>query len=209
MSRQYWKNDVEHVFEGAVTFGGAVSGLQRSNLVQESNTEIVLEPEGWKKHNDPSANLPASSASADLAILGTTYGTDAIYIGAGDVKVATVTRYARRSVRLPPEYVAGQTVTIRVRAGMITNAADTSCTVDLEVRKIDENTGVGSDLQTLVAQDMNSTTFADFDFTVTPTTLAPGDLLDVRLTIASVDGAGGATVDPAVAKTSLLVDTKG
>lgn len=209
MTRQYWKDDVEHVFEGNVVFGGTVSGMQRSYLARESETEIVLEPEGWKKHNDPSANLPASSASADLAILGTTYGTDAIYIGAGDVKQVSITRYARRSVRLPPEYEAGQTVKIRVRAGMITNEADTSCSVDLEVRKIDENTGVGSDLQTLAAQDMNSTTFADFDFTVTPTTLAPGDLLDVRLTIASVDSATGDPVDPAVAKTTLLVDTRG
>ena len=209
MTRQYWKNDVEHVFEGAVTFGGAVSGLQRSNLVQESETEIVLEPEGWKVHDAPANNLPATSATDDLAILGGTYGTDGIYVGTGDVKTLSVTRYARRSVRIPPEYVASQTIKLRVRCGMLTTIADGSCTIDVECRKKDGNTAVGSELQAGAAQSMNSTAFADFDFTITSTALAPGDELDIRIAIACVDTATGTAVDPAIGKTSLLVDTKG
>ena len=103
--------------------------------------------------------------------------------------------YARGEIQLPAQYVAGQEVTIRVHGGMKTAVADQSCTVDLTVYKSDEDGTSTGDLvaTTSVAQSINDTVFGDKDFTITPTTLSPGDVLDVLITVAVDDNATAIT----------------
>lgn len=155
-------------------------------------------------------NLPGTAAADDLALIGTTFGSTAPVITAGDCKALGATsRYARFMVELPECYEAGETVTLSLSAGMVTTVASSSCTVDVECYKIDKITGIGSDLCTTSATTINSLVFAAKAFTITPSGLTAGDVLDVRLTIACNDAATGTAVTPTIAGIDLLCDIKG
>ena len=155
-------------------------------------------------------NLPGTAAADDLALIGTTFGSTAPRVTAGDCKALGATsRYARFMVELPECYEAGETVTLSLSAGMVTTVASSSCTVDVECYKIDKITGIGSDLCTTSATTINSLVFAAKAFTITPSGLTAGDVLDVRLTIACNDAATGTAVTPTIAGIDLLCDIKG
>lgn len=173
---------------------------------QKLRTQQILDVPltSLRVHDAPQTNLPGTSAADDLALLGATFGTNSMYIGTGDVKTLTVTRYARFQRALPDDYVAGSAITLRAFAGMQTAAADASCTLDVEAYAADGEGGIGSDLCTTAAQSINSTTFANVDFTITPTGLVAGDQLDIRLTVYSEDSAGASAVDPTIGKIQLL-----
>jgi hypothetical protein len=155
-------------------------------------------------------NLPGTAAADDLALIGTTFGTTAPVVSAGDCKALGATsRYARFMVELPECYEAGETVTLSLSAGMVTTVASSSCTVDVECYKIDKITGIGSDLCTTSATTINSLVFAAKAFTITPSGLTAGDVLDVRLTIAVNDAATVTAVTPTIAAIDLLCDIRG
>ena len=156
-------------------------------------------------------NLPGTPSSDDLALVGGTFGTATPSIRTEDLKAAGATnKYARFLVQLPWEYQAGETVTLRFKAGMITTVAGTSATLDVEAYKLqaDPDDAIGSDLVSTAATTMNSLTFADIDFTITPTSLSPGDILDVRVKIAINDGASGTAVIGALTSAKLLADVR-
>ncbi len=196
---------------GDVSFGGAVSGIARSDLTQENLAVYLLEPESWKVFDDMDSPLPSTPATDDLGLIGGTFGSGTPSLQTEDLKTAgATTNRARRTFALPPEYVAGQTVTIRVHAGMLTTVAGTSATVDVECFKSDREAGVdGADLCSTAAQSINSLTLADKDFTITPATLAPGDLLDIRLSTAVNDAASGTAVKAIIGAVEVLLDVKG
>ena len=155
-------------------------------------------------------NLPGTAAADDLALIGTTFGSTAPRVTAGDCKALGATsRYARFMVELPECYEAGETVTLSLSAGMVTTVASVSCTVDVECYEIDKITGIGSDLCTTSATTINSLVFAAKSFTITPSGLTAGDVLDVRLTIACNDAATGTAVTPTIAGIDLQCDIKG
>lgn len=196
---------------GALTLIGALSARPRSELVQENLAEYPIPLTHFRVWDALGTPLGGTPAADDLGIAGNVYGTDSPYITTGDVKAAgAITRRARVQFQLPPEYVAGETVSIRVSAGMLTTVADVSATVDVEAfvngrdRTID-----GADLVTTAAQSINSLTMADKTFVVTPTTLVPGDELDIRLTIATNDAATVGVVAGTVGAFEMLLDIKG
>lgn len=159
---------------------------------------------------DSGQPLPATASSDDLGISVGTYGTNTPAISAGDVKNATTTRYARKVLSLPSEYVAAETVVLRVSAGMLTTVASSSCTVDVEVYLTNRESLVsGSDLCATSAQSINNLTFGNKDFTINAGGLTPGVELDIRITIACADVATGTAVKPTIGAIELLCDVKG
>ncbi len=117
----------------------------------------------------------------------------------------------RLQFTLPPEYVAAETVTLRIAAKETVGAATVSTSVDAEVYVTDKVGGLeGSptDICATAAQDV-TTVVGDKDFTITATSLAPGDTLDIEIT--GVTNDTGATVGTILAIYSvlLLLDVKG
>lgn len=154
--------------------------------------------------------LPGTAATDDLALVGGTFATSPPVISAGDLKAAgATTRYARFQMQLPECYDAGETVTLSLSAGMKTTVASVSCTVDVECYKIDKISGIGSDLCATAATTINSLTFGAKAFTITATSLAAGDVFDVRIAIACNDAATGTAVTPTIASIDVLCDIKG
>ena len=155
--------------------------------------------------------LPGTPATDDLALIGGTFATATPSLRSEDLKTLGATnKLARVLVQLPWEYESGQSVSLRFKAGMITTAADTTATLDVEVYKLqaDPDDAIGSDLVTTAATTMNSTTFADIDFALTASALSPGDILDVRITCAVNDGAGGTAVIAGITSAKLLADVR-
>jgi len=123
---------------------------------------------------------------------------------------AATAYYARAEIPLPWEYEAGETVKIRVHAGMLEQVADQSATVDMTVYKSDEDSTSTGDLCATAAtsDNMNSETFADIDFTITPTTLSPGDLLDVLLSVTVDDDGDADEMRGCIGSVQLLCDVR-
>lgn len=185
--------------------------LNRSELTQDNAAVYPLNHTDWRVWDAVQTNLPGSGASDDLAVIGGTWGTGVPSIQTGDLKNAgATTRYARIKFQLPPEYVAGETVTLRAYAGMVTTVASVSATIDFEVYKTDRGILVsGSDLCATAATTINSLSFANKDFTITATSLSPGDILDIRLAIAVNDSGTGTAVIGCAGSIEFLLDVKG
>lgn len=187
----------------------AVSGLTRSDLDEESLSAFLIPWTSWTVWDAIATNLPGTAAGDDLELIGNTFGTGSPTIETGDVKTLTGTRYARCQVALPMNYNAGSDVVVRFHAGMKTTIADTSCTLDLEAYKSDEEAGIGPDLCSTAATTINSLTLSDVTFTITAGGLSPGELLDMRIAIAYTDAVSGTAVIGQIGAAKLLCDTKG
>ncbi len=189
----------------------AISAQTRATILdQDDNARFPIDWTALRVWDALQTNLPGTAATDDLALVGGTFGSSAPTVQAGDLKAAgATTRYARFQVTLPECYQAGQTVSLIISAGMGTTVADTSCTVDVQAYRIDKDGTIGSDLCATAAQDMNSLTFSDKTFTITPATLSAGDVLDVRIAIACNDAATGTAVTPTIGGIDLACDIKG
>lgn len=116
---------------------------------------------------------------------------------------------------LPPEYVDGETITVSINAKWtVVGAGGTdsgaASTIDLEARKVTKATGaVGSDIVATAAQTLTNTG-TEFDFTVTPTGLVAGDVLNFKLTTSVVedDGSTG-TIQAEIFSIAVKCDVKG
>lgn len=178
--------------------------INRSDLVQEDAKPYVIPMTAWRIHDAQQTNV-TTAGNDDLGIVSGTLGSAMPKLRSGDAHGASLTQYARCQFMLPVEYVSGETITLRVNAGMSTTVADTTAAIDASVF-LD---GGGSDIVTTAAQSCNSTDVANFDFTVTPTGVVPGSVLDIRLKAAIVDSATQTGVYLDVNKVTVLLDIQG
>ncbi len=151
-------------------------------------------------------------ATDDLDVVRGALGTNAPSLQTENLQdVGVKWRYRRYSVTLPPEYVAGETVVIRVKGGMVTTVADTTCFADINCYLNEEDDSVSADLCTTTETTINAliATPTTVDFTITSATLSPGSVLDVRVGVEVTDAAAGAEVIGCITKLSLLCDTRG
>lgn len=197
-------------FQGSVTFtGSVVTKWDRAQLKQDDLAIFQIPLTDFRVHDAFHTNLPGTAASDDLALIGTAFGTSSPTIQTSDLKNTTGTQRARCLVRIPESYVTGETVKIRVYAGMNTTVASSSATVDVEAYEVDGTGGISSDLCTTAATSINNLTNSAKDFDITASSLAAGDILDVRLTIAITDSATATAVIGEIGYVALLADIKG
>lgn len=186
------------------------AAIDRGKLAQRTNAVCPVNLTDWRTWDALGTNLPGTPANDDLGIVTGTFGsTPAPYIGTGDVKATSSTRRACAFVRVPEDYETGQTLTVRAYAGMTTTIADGSCDLDFEAYRLDKDGTYGaSDLVSTAAQSINSLTAAAKDFLLTVSTISPGDLLLVRMSIAYVDAATATAVIGSVWAVELLADLR-
>jgi hypothetical protein len=182
--------------------------IATTKIAQRVLAESVIPLTNLRVWDAVASILPSAAAADDLGLVTGTWGTNPVRVTAGDVKASSSTRRLYFAVPIPANYEDGQTIQVRIRAKMETTVADTSCTIDLEAYVGTSGT-LGSDLVTTAAQSMNSLTAASYDFTINPTGVDPGDLIECRLSIAYNDAATATAVTPAVYKIALLCDTRG
>jgi hypothetical protein len=193
--------------------GGSITPtMAREDILSQVELACFTIPmDIWRIHDAYATLLTDSPATDDLGLVGGTFGTNAPSLQTDDFGGAHDAHYyARGEVVLPAEYEAGATVTIRLHAGMLTNVADQECTVDLLVYKSDEDATSTGDLCATDAEtdNMNSLVFADIDFVITPTTLSPGDLLDVKIDLLADDDGDAGTMIACIGSVQLLCDIR-
>jgi hypothetical protein len=201
------------IVPGNIRLNGTLTpAVAKANILALAELQAFPIPlTDFRVWNAMQTNLPGTPLTDDLGLVGGTFGTATPSLRTEDLKTAgATTSYARVLVQLPWEYESGQSVTLRFKAGMITTVADTTATLDCEVYKLqaDPDDAIGSDLVTTAATTMNSTTFADIDFVVSPTGLSPGDILDVRIATAVNDGSGATAVIAGITSAKLLADVR-
>lgn len=182
------------------------AGIVRTQLAQESLVKFSIPLTNAKVWDALGTDAPITSSADDLGLYATVAG---VKLATGAMVGTSVTRKTGFVVSLPENYDAGQDVQIQVHAGTIGGTGNVSCTVDCEVFKSNRSGGVSADLQATAAIDMNSATFADKVFTVTPTGFNPGDSLIVIFTIACDDTGGGGSLEAAIGAFDLLLDIRG
>lgn len=188
----------------------ADADIARSKLAQDTLASYMIPWTAFRVFDAYATNLPGTPAADDLGLVGGTFGSASPSLQTEDLKTAGATNNrARFMVQLPPEYDDGETVQIRLHAGMLTTVADTSATIDVECYESNSEAGIGSDLCTTSATTINSLTLADKDFSITASGLVAGDWLDVRITTAVNDAASGTAVKAIIGKVSLLCDIRG
>lgn len=198
---------------GSLRLGGTLSpALVKANILALAELQPFPIPlTDFRVWDAMQTVLPGTPATDDLGLVGGTFGTATPSIRTEDLKAAGATnKRARVLIQLPWEYVAGQSVTLRFKAGMITTVSDTTATLDVEAYKLqdDPDDAIGADLVSTAATTINSLTFANIDFVVSPTGLSPGDILDVRITVAVSDGASATAVIAALTSARLLCDVR-
>ena len=183
--------------------------IATTKLAQRVLAESIVPLTQARTWDAVATNLPASASSDDLGLVSGTWATNPARITAGDVKaLGATTRRLYMAIPIPANYEDGQTIQLQIRAKMETTVADVSCTIDAEAY-VGADGALGSDLVTTAAQSMNSLTAAAYTFTINATGVDPGDLLEVRLSIASNDAATATAVTPAIYSIALLCDTRG
>ena len=186
----------------------ANANIASSKMEQRVLAEYRVPTNAFRVWDAITSNPVSAAANDDLGLLTGTWGSGANKITAGDCKAATTTRHIYFSVPVPPNYDDGQTIQLRIRAKMETTLSDGTCTIDATAYIANDGT-LTSDLVATAAQSMNSLTAANYDFTLSSGSIDPGDLLEVRLTVACVDSATATAVTPAIYEVALLCDTRG
>lgn len=182
--------------------------ITRALHTQDSNVEFPVALSDARVF-DSGAMLPTTAASDDLGIGVGTAGTQGFYLTTSDAKASTTTQKAILEVIVPYEFDAGETLQLVVNGQMNTTVSDGTATVDLEVYKVGDDGTHGTDLCATAAQSINSLAAADKTFTVTATSLNPGDKLNALVTIAITDAATGTAVIGRVNSIRRKLDCRG
>ena len=186
----------------------ANANIDPSKMAQRTFAEHHVPWTSFRVWDALTTNPVSAAANDDLGLVTGNWVSAVNNMTAGDCKAATVTRRIYFAVPVPPNYDDGETIRLRIRAKMETTLSDTSCTIDAEAYINNDGT-LTSDLVSTAAQSMNSLTAANYDFTLASGSIDPGDLIEVRLTIACVDAATATAVTPAIYEVALLCDTRG
>lgn len=190
---------------------GALSAVLRATLAQDALAKYPIELTRMRVWDALQTNLPGTAAADDMGLITGTLGTDAPTLQGVDFGGTSTDEMCRFQFQLPPEYDAGETITLRVRAAMLTTVSDGTATVDAEVYKQDGDGAVGSDICATAATTINAAadTPVDVDFTVTPTGLVAGDVLDIRLAFGGSDTGNAGVMIPEISAVTMLLDIKG
>ncbi len=182
------------------------AAIARSKLASETKVYPVSFTE-FRVWDNATSLMVGTAATDDLAIIEGTFGTDSFLIKSGDAGSTTVTQRALCEFAIPPEYENGNTATLRIAAKMET-VSDGTATVDAEMYAADRNGSVGADLITTAATTINSATWANKDFTIN-TTINPGDLVQLRITVAITDSATPSGVIANIGAVEFRLDVRG
>lgn len=183
--------------------------IQRGDWKLEELAAHTVDLTSLRVHDALDTNLPSTAANDDMALVTGTPGTNAPTLQGVDFGGASTDEKAGFCFPLPLNYASGETITIRCHAGMLTTVSDGTATLDCEVWPDDGDGTVSSDICATAAQDINSLTLADIDFSITPTGLSAGDMLFVRLTFGGSDTGNAGVMIPTITKISVLLDSRG
>lgn len=196
---------------GNLRLNGNITPLKaRSDVLSLAEEQAFVIPWTlWRVWDAQETNLPASSGTDDISLVGGTWTSGVPSLQTKDFGGGNTTQYARAQIPLPWNYVAGQTVKLRFHCGSFTTLPDAACTLDVICYLSGEECIVsGGDICATAVQTITSLTMADVDFTITAGTLSPGDLLDTRITLYGEDAGDLGVMTLRIGAVQLLCDVR-
>lgn len=192
-----------------VVLSGTFSEVLRADMLQEN---LVSYPVPWahlRVFDAFGTNLPAAAGTDDLGLTCAASGTGSPIVKSLTSSGTTVAEYCRFEFVMPPEYIAG-TGRVYVRLySRVEVVANVSATIDVNAYESNEEGGISADLCITGATTINSVTWANRDFILTPTGLEPGSHLDIKISVALDDtGAANACIAN-IGSIEILCDIKG
>jgi hypothetical protein len=155
--------------------------------------------------NAPGTHLPAAAAADDHGLVHSAMNAAEIVTGL-DAGGTIETQYCRFDIPVPIEYVLGQSISAVINASMEV-VADDSAVLDLEVYREAAPT---VDICATAQQSINSATPADVEFTITPSTVAVGDVLKCRIkTVVTDSGDAEDDIQAQIHSVAVCFDVKG
>lgn len=145
--------------------------------------------------------LAATPGSSILGLTSGTHGSASPLLSGNGANSNSKSDSARTCIALHPLYLAATTVTLRVRC-KISGAAATAQTIDALVYASDLAAGISADLCATAAQTI-TTSYANYDFTITATSLLPGTPLDILITALANDTGGSGTLTITISNVEL------
>lgn len=204
-------------FSGEITIGESSvtnssiatnADIARSKLAQDVKTYTVPLTSCcvW---DAMATNLPDTAASDDMALITGTPGTDVPTLQGVDFGGTSTDEKCAFEFVLPAEYDAANTITLRIRAAMLTTVSDGTATIDANCYTSNRDGVASADLVTTAAQSMKTLTPANYDFTVTPTGRAAGDRLVFVLAFGGSDTGDAGVMISEISEIELLLDVRG
>jgi hypothetical protein len=186
----------------------ADGAIARSKLTEDALAQAMSVPISALRHTTGVPLTVAETAGGFNVSL-----SSHVYLAQAEITDnETEVSVCHAQVTLPPEYVAGGDITVRLPVSIVKTAAavDNGSTIDLSVYKQAAG-AVGSDLCATAAQTFAAVdTWYNKDFTVTPTGLVAGDVLNLEITSSVIDSeAGGGTLRLNMQPPLILLDVKG
>ena len=149
--------------------------------------------------------LPSTADGSALGLPARTHGTEGPVLQSGFYNGDVRSESARLLVPLPADYRPGGAITLALRA--IGAPLAVEMTLEASVYCLDGQGGVsGGELCQTAAQAL-TTDWAQYQFTLDPQALAPGDVLDLRLTLAGDDTGGSAGQAGEIGDARFLLET--
>jgi hypothetical protein len=207
-------------FTGEMTFGdGIITNTNISTSAEVARSKLALETKTYTipitscRVWDSMALLLGATAGSpsadDMGIITGVPGTAVPTLNSIDWKGTSPTEKCAFEFPLPAEYDDAKTITLRVRAAMLTTVSDGTATIDAQCYASNRDGVASADLVSTAAQSMKTLTPANYDFVVTPTSRAAGDRLVFVLAFGGADtGAAGVMISE-ISEIELLVGVRG
>jgi hypothetical protein len=193
----------------AASFGatgaGAISRQEVAAMFDNLGSDAQLLPMNLTNAKSGAAWTTAVGATPAGGVMGLAATPGAGLVGATSNNTST-SDTAGFFVTVPAEYTDGSPLSVRVRA-KISALRQVSGTIAVSVKKY-ADAALGSELNTTGAKNL-TTSFADYDFTITPTGLAAGMQLWVVVTAANNDTGGSSNGFTTVSVVSLVASVFG
>lgn len=195
--------DSDQYVDGSVDNVHLAGSIERDKLLQEAAELYPIPLHSLRAADGATLGVADTEDSGDhyLVVSSNTWALQGNSPNSDTQTDVSVFQFA-----LPPEYDDGETITLRVN-GLYTADGDTK-TLDAEVYLVDQSDGsVGSDICATGIKTLTASA-VDYDFTVTPTSLVGGDLLNVKITTAFEDS-DGTDGEAKINAVSVVLDVKG
>ena len=143
----------------------------------------------WRYANGNSVDATGGTGNPKLVMGG--WGSGTGILEGEDANGTTKTETVVFDFAIPPEYIDADTIKINVTCRYSDSGAGTltTKTIDCEVYEIAEDGTASADLCTTTAQNV-TTTMTQYEFDITTTNVASGDILRVFLRITLTESGG-------------------
>jgi hypothetical protein len=183
--------------------------IQTEQLAQRTNALVGIPLTQCRIASNLALNLPAAASGSDLGLVTGVAGTSFPIVTAGGVKNTSGSRSLGFLFNVPPNFDVGESLTLRLRAGMQTTIASGSCTATVAVYRSNGDGASSANLYTGSPLSMNGLAPANIDFVLQSSGSTPGHAMHCVVTIAYSDVATATAVIPAIFGITLLADLRG